>query len=74
MSTQELQLAVFLEALHGLSPSSLTAEQLIRAISAVIFAAPRWQEELRRREMAEMQRREMHLEEAARWTVSTPSS
>jgi hypothetical protein len=65
MSTQEFKLSVFLEDLHGLCPSSLTAAQLSRAISAVKFAAPRWQEELRRREMAEMQRREMHLEEAA---------
>ena len=65
MTTQDFNLAVFLEAIHGLHPASLTAEQLSRAISAVKFAAPRWQEELRRRELAEMRRRELHLEEAA---------
>lgn len=65
MTTQDFNLAVFLESVHGLHPQSLTAEQLARAIAAVKFAAPRWQEELRRREMAEMTRREMHLEEAA---------
>lgn len=65
MTTQDFNLAVLMEAIHGLHPASLTSEQLARALSAVKFAAPRWQEELRRREMAEMQRREMHLEEAA---------
>jgi hypothetical protein len=65
MSTQEFQLSVFLEALHGLSPSSLTAEQLIRAISAVKFAAPRWQDEFRLREASEMRRREREMAEAA---------
>lgn len=59
MSTTEFNLQVFLESVHGLVPQSMTAEQLARAISAMRFAAPRWQEELRRREMAEMQRREL---------------
>ncbi len=65
MTTSEFSLQIFLEAVHGIQPQSMTLEQLARALSAVRFAAPRWQEELRRREMAEMQRREMHLEEAA---------
>ena len=59
MSAQDLNLAVMMEAIHGLHPQSMTAEQLARALSAVRFAAHRWQEELRRREMAEMQRREL---------------
>jgi hypothetical protein len=59
VSTTEFNLQVFLESVHGLVPQSMTAEQLARAISAMRFAAPRWQEELRRREMAEMQRREL---------------
>ena len=65
MTTSEFNLQVFLESLHGIQPQSMTLEQLARALSAVRFAAPRWEDELRRREMAEMQRREMHLEEAA---------
>lgn len=65
MTTTEFNLQTMLESVHGLVPQSMTLEQLERCLSAVRFAAPRWQDELRRREMAEMQRREMHLEEAA---------
>ena len=59
MSTQDFNLAVLLEAIHGLHPASLTHDQLARALSAVRFAAPRWEDEIRRRELAEMRRREL---------------
>lgn len=65
MTTSEFQLQVFLEAVHGLHPQALTLEQLSRALSAVRFAAPRWQDEYQRRQAAIERRREMHLEEAA---------
>ena len=65
MSSQEFQLQVLLESLHGMHPASLTSEQLIRAMGAMRFATPRWEDELRRRELAETRRREMTLGEAA---------
>ena len=64
MSTSEFSLQVFLEAIHGLHPQALTLEQLARALAAVRFAAPRWQDEYARRQQAVERRREM-LEEAA---------
>ena len=65
MSSQEFHLQVLLESLHGLHPASLTSEQLIRALGAMRFVAPHWEDELRRRELAEARRREMHMGEAA---------
>ena len=65
MSSQEFQLQVLLESLHGMHPASLTSEQLIRALGAMRFVALRWEDELRRRELAETRRREMTLGEAA---------
>ena len=59
MTTSEFTLQVFLESVHGIQPQSMTLEQLARALSAVRFAAPRWQDELRRRELAELRRREL---------------
>jgi hypothetical protein len=56
MSSQEFQLQVLLESLHGLHPDSLTSEQMIRALGAMRFATARWEDELRRREMAESTR------------------
>lgn len=64
MTSSEFQLQVFLESVHGLHPASLTMEQLARALSAVRFAAPRWQDEYARRQAAIERRREMQ-EEAA---------
>lgn len=58
MSSTEFNLQVFLEAIHGLHPATLTSEQLGRAISAIRFALPRFEAELRRRDMAEAQRSE----------------
>lgn len=52
MSSQEFQLQVLLESLHGLHPASLTSEQMIRALGAMRFATTRWADELRRRELA----------------------
>ena len=65
MSAQDLNLAVMMEAIHGLHPQSMTAEQLARALSAVRFAAHRWQDEYQRRQQAIERRRDLHLEEAA---------
>ncbi len=59
MSNIEFQLQVFLESLHGLAPQSMTLEQLARALSAVRFAAPRWQDEYARRQAAIERRKEM---------------
>lgn len=56
MSSQEFQLQVLLESLHGLHPASLTREQMIRALGAMCFATARWEDELRRRELAESTR------------------
>ena len=56
MSTQEFQLQVLLESLHSLHPASLTSEQMIRALGAMRFATARWEDELRRRELAESTR------------------
>ncbi len=65
MTTSEWHVQILLDALHSAHPQTLTSNQLERCLVALRFAAPRWEDELRRREMAEMQRREMHLEEAA---------
>ena len=63
MSTTEWNVQTLLEAIHGVIPQSMTLEQLARALSAVRFAAPRWQDEYHRRQQAIERRREM--EEAA---------
>lgn len=52
MSTTEFNLQVLLESLHSLHPASLTSEQLARALGAMRFATTRWEDELRRRELA----------------------
>ena len=65
MTTSEFNLQVFLEAVHSLQPASLTLEQLARALSAIRFAAPRWQDEYQIRQQAIERRRDLHLEEAA---------
>ena len=64
MTTSEFSLQVFLEAIHGIQPQSMTLEQLARALSAVRFAAPRWQVEYQRRQQAIERRRALYLEEA----------
>ena len=56
MSTTEFNLQTMLKSVHGLVPQSMTLEQLARALSAVRFAAPRWEDELRRRQLAESTR------------------
>lgn len=64
MTTTEWNVQTLLEALHIITPQSLTLEQLERCLSAVRFAAPRWQDEYHRRQQAIERRREMQ-EEAA---------
>ena len=59
MTTTEWTVQTLLEAIHSARPQSLTVDQLERCLVAVKYAAPRWQEEIRRREMAEMTRREL---------------
>lgn len=59
MTTSEWTVQTLLEALHSARPQSLTSDQLERCLVAVKFAAPRWQDELRRRELAELRRREL---------------
>lgn len=56
MTTTEWCLQVLLESLHSLHPASLTSEQMIRALGAMRFATTRWEDELRRRELAESTR------------------
>ncbi len=63
MSTTEWNVQTLLEAIHRITPQSLNLEQLERCLSAVRFAAPRWQDEYHRRQQAIERRREM--EEAA---------
>ena len=59
MTTSEWTVQTLLEAIHSARPQGLTVDQLERCLVAVKYAAPRWQEEIRRREMAEMTRREL---------------
>ena len=59
MTTSEWHVQTLLEAIHSITPQSLTLEQLARALSAVRFAAPRWQDEYHRRKAAIERRKEM---------------
>jgi hypothetical protein len=45
MTTSEWHVQTLLKAIHSITPQSLTLEQLERCLSAVRFAAPRWQDE-----------------------------
>ena len=58
MTTSEWTVQTLLESLHSIVPQSLTLEQLERCLSAVRFAAPRWQDEYARRQAAIERRRE----------------
>lgn len=58
MSTTDHQIQDLLDAIHGLTPASLTLEQLARVLAAVRFSAPRWQNEYLLREQAVSRRRE----------------
>ena len=58
MTTSEWHVQTLLESLHSVIPQSLTLEQLERCLSAVRFAAPRWQDEYHRRQAAIERRRE----------------
>ena len=59
MTTSEWHVQTLLESLHRMVPQSLTLDQLERCLSAVRFAAPRWQDEYARRQAAIERRREM---------------
>jgi hypothetical protein len=59
VSKTEWHVQTLLESLHSVVPQSLTIEQLERCLSAVRFAAPRWQDEYARRQQAIERRREM---------------
>lgn len=64
MTTSEWHVQTLLKAIHSITPQSLTLEQLERCLSAVRFAAPRWQDEYARRQAAIERRREMQEETA----------
>jgi hypothetical protein len=59
VSTTERQLQDLLDAIHGLSPASLTIDQLATVLAAVRFAVSRWQSEYQMRLQAVARRREM---------------
>ena len=59
MTTSEWHVQTLLKAIHSITPQSLTLEQLGRCLSAVRFAAPRWQDEYHLRQAAIERRKEM---------------
>lgn len=59
MTTTDYQIQDLFDAIHGLTPASLTLDQLARVLSAVRFAAFDYQDEIQRRERAIARRREM---------------